>query len=249
MDFTTKKFLDYNLFADDLRVLSNMDKIVINTINQYSFCIADKDVNFKNALLQSDVLLPDGIGVVGALYFLRGEKIKKIAGADCHQFLLKELNRKGGSCFYLGSSKCTLQKIEEKTSLIYPNIRISSYSPPFKQTFSDEDNTQMLRSINSFNPDVLFIGMTAPKQELWACENRDRIQAKTICSIGAVFDFYAGTVQRPNKIWISFGLEWLVRLIKEPKRLWKRYIFYGYVFIKKIIRLKFDSQVLIRKNW
>ena len=79
--------------------------------------------------------------------------------------------------------------------------------------------------------DVLFVGMTAPKQEKWAFTNRDRIPAGLICSIGAVFDFYAGTVKRSSPFWISIGLEWLPRLLREPKRLYKRVFVSGPAFL------------------
>ena len=96
----------------------------------------------------------------------------------------------------------------------------------------------MLAAVNAVYPEVLFIGMTAPKQEKWAFEHKDLLQARTICSIGAVFDFYAGTVKRPSPFWIALRLEWLIRLIKEPRRMWKRYLYYGPVFIGYILREK-----------
>jgi N-acetylglucosaminyldiphosphoundecaprenol N-acetyl-beta-D-mannosaminyltransferase len=93
----------------------------------------------------------------------------------------------------------------------------------------------MIEAVNAFQPDVLFIGMTAPKQEKWAFANKEFLQAPVICSIGAVFDFYAGTVKRPSKAWIRCGLEWLVRFAKEPKRMWIRYGYYGPIFLKYML--------------
>lgn len=89
----------------------------------------------------------------------------------------------------------------------------------------------MINAVNDFKPDVLFIGMTAPKQEKWSYGNKEFLDSKVICSIGAVFDFYAGTVERPNKLWVNLGLEWFIRLIREPRRMWKRYLYYGPIFI------------------
>lgn len=228
----------YELFTGVLDDVPSSPKVTINTINQYSFCLADKDVTFKKALQTSDVLLPDGIGIVAAEVILSGRKIRKISGSTVHQHLLKRLNAEGGSCFYLGSSKSTLQKIKDRVSVEYPSIRVEFYSPPFKKTFSDLDNEKMLNKINDFIPDVLFIGMTAPKQEKWATTFKERINAKTICSVGAVFDFYAGTIKRPGKLWISLGLEWLGRLVSEPRRMWRRYLYYGPVFAYIIIKKK-----------
>jgi N-acetylglucosaminyldiphosphoundecaprenol N-acetyl-beta-D-mannosaminyltransferase len=93
----------------------------------------------------------------------------------------------------------------------------------------------MINAVNKFSPDVLFVGMTAPKQEKWVYENRHRIKTPVICSIGAVFDFYAGTVKRPGKFWISIGLEWLPRLLREPRRLWRRTLISTPLFIWIVI--------------
>lgn len=230
--------LDFPICQQNLKQCDFSKKILVNTINQYSFCIAQNDSDFKKALQKSDILLPDGIGIVLALKLLNGQKIKKIAGADLHHFLLKDLNNKSGKCFYLGSSQKTLNRIINRISNEFPNINVQSFSPPYKNEFSDHENQQMIEKVNSFKPDVLFVGMTAPKQEKWAYANKEILDAKIICSIGAVFDFYAGTVIRPHKIWINLGLEWFVRLLKEPKRMWRRYLYYGPVFVKLIFTEK-----------
>lgn len=233
--------LNYPVYTLQLKRLDNTKKLLINTINQYSYCIAEKDPEFKNALLQSDILLPDGIGIVAAAKIINKKKINKIAGADLHDFLLKKLNKESGSCFYMGSSEETLAKIEERLKKEYPNIKVGSYSPPFKPEFTAEDNTTILEAVNSFTPDVLFVGMTAPKQEKWSYQFKGELNTRKICSIGAVFDFYAGTTTRPSAIWINLGLEWLGRLFKEPKRMWKRYIYYGFIFARHLLKHKFKK--------
>lgn len=231
-------FLNFSVFKENLSQINLSQKTLINTINQYSFCIAQEDAAFKKALQGSDVLLPDGMAIVAAARLLTNTKITKIAGAQLHEFLLHKLNETGGSCFYLGASEDTLAKIKARINLAYPKIRVHTHSPPFKTIFSVSDNTEMVSAVNAISPDVLFIGMTAPKQEKWAFEHKDQLQAQTICSIGAVFDFYAGTVKRPSPFWIAMRLEWFIRLIKEPKRMWKRYLYYGPVFIAYILKEK-----------
>ena len=166
------------------------------------------------------------------------KKIKKIAGEDIFRFEMKRLNTKGGSCFFLGSSQEVLNKILERASAEYPNLKIGCYSPPYKQKFSELDTKLMLDNVNDFDPTTLFIGMTAPKQEIWAYENFKKISADRLISIGAVFDFYAGTIKRAPKWLINLGLEWLYRLIKEPKRMWKRYLIGNVIFMFSIIREK-----------
>lgn len=224
-------FNDFSLFSKPLNQLPQTEKLVINTINQYSYCVACKDKNFKKALIESEVLLPDGIAIVIANKFVNGRRIQKISGSDIHKYFLNKLNKEGGSCFYLGSSEQSLKKIKQKLNLEFPNITTNSYSPPFRRIFSESDSKKMVEAVNKYKPDVLFIGMTAPKQEKWALEYKKDLDAKFICCIGAVFDFYSGTVTRPSRIWQNLGLEWLGRLIREPKRMWKRYLYYGPIFI------------------
>ncbi|MGJ5642340.1 WecB/TagA/CpsF family glycosyltransferase [Formosa sp. S-31] len=233
--------LGYSIYNGKLSKIKFRDKLVINTINQYSFCIAEKDMKFKEALNSSNILLPDGIGITLAYKFLRNKKIKKIAGADIHQFILKKLNKENGSCYYFGSSSNTLSKIQERITKEYPNIKVGFYSPPYKDEFNNEENKIMIKAINDFQPDVLFVGMTAPKQEKWVSKNKPDLNVGAICSIGAVFDFYAGTVNRPSQEWINLGLEWLGRLLNEPKRMWKRYIYYGVIFMFHLIGSKISS--------
>ena len=249
MKTLTCKCLGYNIFSDSLNTIHNFNKVLVNTINQYSYCIAEQDDEFKQALVHSDVLLPDGVGITAAAKFLSGNKIKKISGADLHQYLLEVLNEKGGSCFYLGASDSTLEKIKNRIHEEYPEVKVYSYSPPYKSEFTAEDNLDMIQRVNAINPDALFIGMTAPKQEKWAYQFKEQLQTKYICSIGAVFDFYAGTVKRPGRVWINMGLEWFGRLISEPKRLYKRYLYYGPIFAftlfkEKSLSIKFFNQDL-----
>lgn len=244
----TTSFFDYEVFSDQGFKLYPDKKILINTINQYSFCMAERDPEYKKALMESDILLPDGVAITASIRLLSRKKVKKIAGADIHEALLRTLNSKRGKVFYLGASPTTLSLIQARLKKEYPSIQVAYYSPPFKTSFSEEDSEMMLKMVNAFQPDVLFIGMTAPKQEKWAFEHLELINAHVICSIGAVFDFYAGKVNRPGPVWIKLGLEWLGRLVKEPKRLWKRYLYYGPIFIFSIVKEKLKVKRKILSN-
>ena len=232
--------LDYNLFDGELDEISLGSKAIINTINQYSYCIAEEDLEFKSALQNSDVLLPDGEGVIIAERFLTGRKIQKISGTDIHLHLLEKLNEKGGKCFYLGSSDHTLKKIKARISKEYPNVQVGYFSPRFKAVFSEADNKEMIAAVNAFGPDVLFIGLTAPKQEKLSQQFKQQVNVKIICAIGAVFDFYAGTVQRPNRFLIRLKLEWFGRLVTNPAKMWRRYLYYGPIYIYSVLKIKFN---------
>ncbi|HLP04298.1 MAG TPA: WecB/TagA/CpsF family glycosyltransferase [Paludibacter sp.] len=229
---------DYPIFNQTLRDICH-PKALINTINAHSYNTVQKDADFHQALQCSDVLLPDGVGVVWAMRMLTGEKIRKIAGADLFHYEMERLNSTSGKCFFLGSTDKTLQKIREKCSTEYPQIQVHTFSPPYKTEFTPEDNDLIIRKVNEVNPDVLFVGMTAPKQEKWAYKNFEKLQAGHVCCIGAVFDFYAGNVKRAPGWIIRLGMEWSFRLIKEPRRLWRRYLignmkFVGYILMEKL---------------
>ena len=228
---------DFQIYSDSLNELKS-DRILINTINAHSFNITNSDEIFKEALTKSDVLIPDGVSIVWAMRFLTGKKIKKIAGADLFFFEMKRIQEKGGKVFFLGSTDDTLDKIVKRAQNEFSEVEIETYSPPYKPEFSEEDSQKMIQKVNAFKPDVLFVGMTAPKQEKWAYLNFSQLEVGHVCSIGAVFDFYAGTIKRAPQWIIKMGLEWLYRLLKEPKRMWKRYLVGNTLFIWAILREK-----------
>lgn len=132
------KVLDYKIVTR-LPKLPVKHKTIINTINPHSYCIAERDAEFKNALKDSDVLLPDGIGIVWATKMLKEQKLNKIAGFDIFIYLLEYLERTNGRCFFLGASQESLNLIQERALKEYPNITIGSFSPPYKDAFSKEE--------------------------------------------------------------------------------------------------------------
>ncbi|HMC02469.1 MAG TPA: WecB/TagA/CpsF family glycosyltransferase [Flavobacteriaceae bacterium] len=234
---------EYNIYSSNLEdiIVDRNRKTIINTINAHSYIVAKKDTGFKIALKESEILLPDGEGIVLMAKKLNGQKIKKIAGADIHNHLLDICEKESLKCFYLGSSKSTLGSIKEKLTTKYPRIKFNFFSPPFKPVFSDEENREMISKINAFEPHVLFVGMTAPKQEKWVFDHKDEISANIICSIGAVFDFIAETKKRAPTWVINLKLEWLYRSF-TAWRLTKRYLYSTPLFLIEVYRLKLFSK-------
>lgn len=218
------------------------EKLLINTVNAYGFNLAHDDMGYRKALLCSDILLPDGVGAVLAGRVLAGRHFRKVSGYDLFVHEMEELNRRGGRCFFLGSSDKVLGLISVRLAADYPGVEAAFYSPPYKAEFSDEDNRAMIDAVNAFRPDVLFVGMTAPKQEKWSAAHFDGIVSGHVCSIGAVFDFYAGTVERAPAWMISVGLEWLYRLIREPRRMWRRYVIGNPRFLWLLLRAKLSRR-------
>ena len=214
-------------------------KVLINTINAHSFNTAQKDGLFAEALSKGDYLIPDGASIVKACRWLKAKSqpAERIAGWDLFEFEMQRLNQKGGRCMFMGSSPKVLALITERAKSVYPNMGVVTYSPPYKPEFTEADNRAIVKAINDANPDLLWIGMTAPKQEKWTYSHWDELNIHChVGTIGAVFDFFAGTYQRAPSWWQEHSLEWLYRLIKEPKRMWRRYVLGNPLFLMNIAR-------------
>ncbi len=223
----------FNVFNDTLDAIPlERPCRTLNTISPISYGITTKDPVFRQALRETDYLVLDGVYFALGSILTRGQKIKPNQGPDVFFYYMEKLNKIGGRGFYLGASDATLRKMEAEAAKRYPNVTIASYSPPFKPEFSDADNDAMIEAINAFKPDVLFIGMTAPKQEKWAWEHRDRLDAGLTVAIGAVFDWFAGNRKMIAPIWFKLRLAWLVRVIQRPEIL-LRYNFKG-IFIRDL---------------
>ena len=209
-------------------------KLLINTVNAHSFNTAKKDQLFADALTNGDVLIPDGVSIVKACKWIKSKSQPKerIAGWDLFFFEMNKLEKKGGKVMFMGSSQKVLDLIVKRAAVDYPHLKVVTYSPPYKPAFSDEDNKAIIDAINAANPDLLWIGMTAPKQEKWTYSHWKELNIHChVGTIGAVFDFFAGTVERAPIWWQEHGLEWLYRLMKEPKRMWRRYIIGNTLFL------------------
>ena len=208
-----------------------LDWIVSGQIPKYLVCAnphsiieAESDPVFKEAIKNADLVIPDGIGIVIASKILGGNIRKRISGSDIFYGVNRALNNgQKYRSFFLGSTDKNLKDIEHKMTRMYPNIEIvGTYSPPFRSDFSLAENRLMCEIINRCRPDILWVGMGAPKQEKWIYQNKDHLEVKFICGVGALFDFFTGNVKRSPEFFLNNGLEWLIRLLREPRRLWRR---------------------------
>ena len=226
-------------------------KVLINTINAHSFNVAQKDELFAEALMKGDYLIPDGASIVKACRWLKAKShpIERIAGWDLFSFEMESLEKEGETrtvnserlkVMFMGSSEKVLALIRERAAVDYPHLDVLTYSPPYKPDFSDEDNAAIIKAVNDTNPDLLWIGITAPKQEKWTYAHWNELRIHChVGTIGAVFDFYAGTAKRAPIWWQEHSIEWLYRLIKEPNRMWKRYLIGNLLFLYHIVKEKF----------
>jgi N-acetylglucosaminyldiphosphoundecaprenol N-acetyl-beta-D-mannosaminyltransferase len=228
--------LGYQVYSDDL---SNIQLVrdkstIINTISPNSYGIATKDLRFSEALKNSDILVLDGVYFALGSILNKGKFIKKNQGPDMFKYFMEYYNKKVGKVFFLGSTNEVLKNIKKRAIFDYPNLSIQYFSPPFKTEFTPQDNKQMIKIINAFEPDIVFVGMTCPKQEKWAYEYGKSLKTEIVCSIGAVFNWYSGDQKEIHPYWWKFRLAWLKRTMDRPEIL-KRYpnigIFFFHLFL------------------
>lgn len=249
VDKKTENLLHYRVTGTDLTtciglILSGLQDAArrewLACINPHSYVVALDDRQFSDALHAADWLIPDGSGIVLASYLLGGNIRQRITGSDIFSALHSKANEIGGvSVFFLGSTPDCLEEIRMKMGQDYPQIRFAgSYSPPFKQDFTGDELDAMIAAINQARPDILWVGMTAPKQEKWIHQNLHRLDVRFAAAVGAVFDFYTGRVKRSHPIFQQLGLEWLPRLIQQPGRLWRRMFISAPIFVGHVLREK-----------
>lgn len=236
------KFFDYNLAEtlDDVLLTDSRRSVsVLGCLNPHSFVTAMTDSAFHDALKSCDFLLPDGEGICLTMRWWGKKKIRKIAGDDIHNHLLSQLDSRGGKVYYMGSTPQVLSLIEFRLAKEHPSITVRCWSPSICAELSEEESNTIIADINAFSPDVLFVSMTAPKQEKWVERHRSKLSSPMIvASIGAVFDFYACTVKRAPKWAVKMRTEWLFRLLKEPRRMWRRNFISTPVFLWKTWRMR-----------
>lgn len=191
--------------------------------NPHSLVVAQHDPEFYSALTHADLVVADGVGTSLMAYLVGCQIGPRITGTDYFYGVLNALQQRGsGRVFFFGSSPQVLDRIAERFTREFPMLTLcGALSPPYG-AWSELENHRMVKAINDAKPDVLWVGMTAPKQEKWVEANRSQLAVPVIGSIGAVFDFYAGTYPRAPKLVCEIGLEWAYRFIREPCRMWRR---------------------------
>ncbi|MES2495403.1 MAG: WecB/TagA/CpsF family glycosyltransferase [Pseudomonadota bacterium] len=201
----------------------------IQTISPISYGNSTRDTLYRDAMQQADWLCLDGVYFGLASIVLHGKTTRPNQGPDIFYHLMARLEANHGRAFFLGASEATLTKMRGRAARDYPNVTVASYSPPFKPEFMPVDNDVMIAEINAFRPDVVFLGMTAPKQEKWGYLHRDRLDAGLVVAVGGVFDWFAGNRKEIARIWWKLYLAWLIRTIDRPEIL-KRFPMIGLFF-------------------
>lgn len=204
------------------------------TISPNSYGVSTKNEDLKLALKREGLLVLDGV-YFGLGYFLRNFKtIKKNQGPDIFYQELEIQKNRNGKVFFLGASDATLALISERMTRDYPQIEFETLSPPFRAELNDCDNNDIENRIKSFDPDVVFVGMTCPKQEIWVDTNINRYEGIIFMAIGGVFDWFAGTRKELHPLWWKLRLGWVGRIIQRPEII-KRNLPFIWIYIKDML--------------
>jgi N-acetylglucosaminyldiphosphoundecaprenol N-acetyl-beta-D-mannosaminyltransferase len=169
-----------------------------------------------DAITQSDILIPDGIGVVLAARLLYGKKLGRVAGADLMPKICELCVEKGKSVFLFGAKPETNTALVDVLKSRFPELRVAGNQDGY---IKDDENEQLIDHINDSGADVLFIALGSPKQEKWARENAEKLNVKIIQGVGGTFDVLTGNVRRAPVLFQKLNLEWFYRLVSQPKRL------------------------------
>lgn len=213
LNTTKEELLNNYLYRD----LSENKKRFVVTANPEIVLSTRENPSYKKSVLQADYIIPDGIGVVMASRWKKNPLKERIPGFEIMIELIKYAEDNALSCYFLGAKYEVNNLFLEKIKQLYPNLIISGYH----HGFIDINDQNIVNQIRNTNPDLIFVALGMPKQEQWIEQHIDKFHKGLFMGVGGSFDVIAGIVKRAPSIWMKLNLEWLYRLIQQPKR-WKR---------------------------
>ena len=201
-----------------------------------------RDLEFRKVYREAACVLPDGMPILWAGKFLGTPLKEKISGSDLVPRLCEIAAQKGYRLFFLGGRPGAADKAKERLSKRLPSLNVAGvYSPPFGFEKNDEENEKIAKMIKENAPDILLVGLGAPKQEKWIYQHYKKLEIPISMGVGVTFEFVAGMVKRAPYWMQTSGLEWFWRLMMEPRRLWKRYLVEDMQFFRLIVAQKLEG--------
>ena len=218
------------------RKLNKVKPRMIQAINTDSIVKANISDEIAKISNRADLALADGMPLVWVSKLMGKPLKERVAGTDFFENFSVIADSNNYSYYFLGSTEEVVEKMIKNIGDKYPGIKVAGYyCPTFGDMKDENQNIDICNKINAAKSDVVWVGFGCPKQERWIVENKERIDAAVIMGIGAAFEFISGKVKRAPIFLQKAGLEWLYRVYKEPRRLWKRYFIHGPLFFKYAI--------------
>lgn len=216
-------------------------RAVIANANVNAMNLACKLKWFREFLNRSDTVFCDGYGVIVGARLLRQELRHRNTYADLMWSLAAAVEENGFSLFFLGAAPGVARKAAQRLCTFFPRLRVvGSFHGFFDKAAGAKDNEDVIAMINACRPDILIVGFGMPTQEKWLLENIDRLEIKVAMPGGAVFDYMSGKVKRAPRWMTEHGLEWLGRLLREPRRLWRRYLIGNPLFLLRVMQERLE---------
>ncbi|OQY97671.1 MAG: acetyl-mannosamine transferase [Candidatus Brocadia sp. UTAMX2] len=232
------------------KALEKEGNIFITTPNVHHIVLIQKDKEFKKIYQEASLVLADGMPIVWASKFLGTPLKEKVSGSDLVPVICKFAAEKGYRLFFLGGRLGAVEKARENLIKMYPQIKIVGvYSPPFGFENNREENEIIIKMIQNARPEILLVGLGAPKQEKWIYRHYKKLDVPVAIGVGVTFEFISGMVKRAPKWMQKLGLEWFWRLIMEPRRLWKRYLIQDICFFGLVLKQKIRSKKDLKKSF
>lgn len=226
------------------QALGKIDELVINkkpsyvvTPNVDHIVKLENDNEFRKVYEDADLILTDGQPLIWISKLIKNPIIEKVSGSDLFPKVCELASKKGYKVFLLGAAEGVAKMAADKLMVKYQGLDVvGTYSPPFGFEKDETETNKIIKMINEVKPDILAVGLGAPKQEKFIWKFKDKLNVPVSLAIGASIDFEAGNVKRCPKWMQDKGLEWFYRLLKEPKRMFKRYLIDDLKIIKIIMK-------------
>ncbi len=196
---------------------------------------SQRDENLRRIHNQAGLVTPDGMPLVWLSRLKGFRHVDRVYGPDLMLALCERSVARGYRHFFYGGAKGVPEQLSEVLQRRFPGLCIvGTYSPPFRPLTAEEDE-EVVRMINGADPDIVWVGLSTPKQERWMADHVGRLTAPVLIGVGAAFDFHTGRKPQAPRWMQRSGLEWLFRLLTEPRRLWRRYLINNPLFIALIL--------------
>lgn len=220
---------------------------IIANHNLHSIYLYHHDAKMRGFFVKADYTHVDGMALVllGRLLGLPLRREHRVTYADWIHPLIAEAAQQGWRVFYLGSKLGVAEEGARILQQRFPSLQIATAHGYFDPQPDSKENQAVLAAINAYQPHVLMVGMSMPRQEHWVLDNLEQISANAILPSGAAIDYIAGAVPTPPRWAGRWGLEWLFRLLAEPGRLWRRYLIEPWFLLRWLLADRFQQQKLV----